>query len=113
MPTVLELLGIKPSTRVQGKSMLPLVEGKGPAREEVHSEFPTTKMIRTADWKLVHYLREPHGELYNLREDPHELYNLYDDPDCAKVKGEMKSRLADWLIESEDPALPPVAGQRA
>jgi arylsulfatase A-like enzyme len=113
MPTVLELLGIRPSGRVQGRSLLPLIEGKGSGRPEVHSEFPMTKMIRTADWKLVHYVRANHGELYNLREDPHELYNLYDDPAYAKARGEMKSLLADWLIESEDPALPPVAGQRA
>jgi len=33
-------------------------------------------MIRTAEWKLVHYVRAPDGELCNLREDPHELFNL-------------------------------------
>lgn len=113
MPTVLELLGFTPSKRVQGQSLLPLIEGKRAARQEVHSEFPTTKMIRTADWKLVHYVRAPYGELYNLREDPHELYNLYDDPRHAKVRAEMQARLADWLVESEDPALPPVPGKKA
>jgi arylsulfatase A-like enzyme len=113
MPTLLELLGIPVSSRVQGRSLLPLVEGKASGREEIHSEFPGTKAVRTADWKLVHYLRAPYGELYNLREDPHELYNLYDDPAYARVKAEMKSRLADWLIESEDPALPPAPAQRA
>ena len=98
MPTALDLLGIRASARVQGRSLLPVIEGKQAGRQEVHSEFPTTKMIRTADWKLVHYVRAPYGELYNLREDPHELYNLYDDPGHAKVKSEMKSRLADWLV---------------
>jgi arylsulfatase A-like enzyme len=113
MPTILELLGMRPSERVQGKSLLPLVEGKRQGREEIHSEFPTTKAIRTADWKLVHYVRAPYGELYNLREDPHELHNVYDDPAYAKVKAEMKSRLADWLIETDDPARPPVQAERA
>jgi len=113
MPTVLELLGIRPSERVQARSLLPLIEGKAAGREEVHSEFPKTKMIRTADWKLVHYVRAPYGELYNLREDPHELYTLYDDSGYASVKAEMKSRLADWLVATEDPALPPVPAQRA
>jgi arylsulfatase A-like enzyme len=113
MPTILELLGIRPSERVQGRSLIPLIEGKRPGREEVHSEFPATKVIRTADWKLVHYVRAPYGELYNLRDDPYELHNLYDDPACARAKAEMKSRLADWLVESEDPALPPVQAQRA
>ena len=113
MPTVLELLGLQPSQRVQGRSLLRAVEGKDSGRSEVHSEFPTTKMIRTREWKLVHYVRAPYGELYNLREDPHELHNLYDDPAYARAKAEMKSRLADWLIETEDPALPPIPGQRA
>jgi arylsulfatase A-like enzyme len=70
-------------------------------------------MIRTADWKLVHYVRAPYGELYNLREDPHELHNLYDDRAYAQVRAEMKSRLADWLIQSEDPALSPIPAQQA
>jgi arylsulfatase A-like enzyme len=113
MPTILELLGIPPSERVQGRSLIPMVEGKQPGREEVHSEFPTTKVVRTADWKLVHYVRASYGELYNLREDPHELRNLYDDPEYAKAKAEMKSRLADWLVETEDPVLKPVQAQRA
>ncbi len=113
MPTVLELLGMRPSERVQGRSLLQIIEGKEPGRQEVHSEFPTTKMIRTADWKLVHYLRAPYGELYNMRDDPHELHNLYHDPGYAKMRADMESRLADWLVETEDPALPPVPGQRA
>ncbi len=35
------------------------------------------------------------------------------DPGYTRAKSEMKSRLADWLIESEDPALPPVRAQMA
>lgn len=112
MPTMLELLGIRPSERVQGKSLLPLIAGKAPGREEVHSEFPALKMVRTAEWKLVHYVREPYGELYNLREDPHELRNLYNDAGYAKAKSEMQARLADWLVESADPARGPVPGVR-
>ncbi len=113
LPTILELLGFSPSERIQGRSLLPLVEGAAAGREEIHAEFPTTKAIRTAKWKLVHYLRAPYGELYDLTEDPHELHNLYHDPAYAKARAEMESRLADWLIESRDPALPPVPGQRA
>lgn len=113
MPTVLELLGVTPSKRIQGQSLLPVIAGKSPGRGEVYSEFATTKMLQTADWKLVHYVGAPLGELYNLREDPHELSNLYNDPAHAKVRAEMQSRLIDWLIKTEDPALPPVPGKRA
>jgi arylsulfatase A-like enzyme len=113
MPTVLELLDLKPSARVQGRSLLPMIAGKDPGRAEIHSEFPATKVIRTAEWKLVHYVGAPYGELYNLREDPHELYNLYNDPASTRRQSEMKSHLADWLVQSADPALPPVPAQRA
>jgi arylsulfatase A-like enzyme len=109
MPTLLELLGVAKPDAVQGRSLMPLIEGKEPRpRRAVHSEFPTTKMVRTDEWKLVHYVRAPYGELYDLKNDPHELHNLYDDPGYVKQRAEMKSMLADWLVDSEDPALPPL-----
>jgi arylsulfatase A-like enzyme len=113
MPTVLELLGITPSARIQGRSLLPVIAGTSAGRDAVHAEFATTKMLRTNDWKLVHYVGQPLGELYNLREDPHELNNLYDDPAYQRIRSEMQSRLIDWLIRTADPALPPVPGKRA
>jgi arylsulfatase A-like enzyme len=102
-PTVLELLGLKKPAGMQGQSLL-----TGKPRRAVHSEFANIKMLRTEDWKLVHYLHAPYGELYNLREDPHELENLYDDAGAAKMRHEMESELADWLIDSVDPLLAPV-----
>jgi arylsulfatase A-like enzyme len=102
-PTVLELLGVEKPACMQGRSLL-----AGKARRAVHSEFANIKMLRTDEWKLVHYLHAPYGELYNLREDPHELYNLYDDAGAAKARHEMEAGLADWLIDSQDPLLAPV-----
>lgn len=113
MPTVLELLGIAPAARVQGRSLMPVISGTSPGRDAVYAEFANTKMIRTSDWKLVHYVGQPLGELYNLREDPHELNNLYDDPKHQAIKAGMLSRLLDWMVRSADPALPPVPGKRA
>jgi len=109
MPTVLELLGVRIPEAVQGRSLMPLIEGKETTpKRAVYSEFPTMKMVRTEQWKLVHYVRAPYGELYDLKNDPQELRNLYDDPGYARVRAEMKSMLADWLIDSQDPARPPI-----
>ncbi len=108
MPTILELLGIAVPAGVQGQS---LVGGAG--RSTVHAEFSNIKMVRTAQWKLVHYLHAPYGELYNLREDPHELYNLWDDAAAAPARREMQARLADWLIDSQDPLLKPLAADNS
>ncbi len=107
MPTLLQLLGLPVPERVQGRSLLPIIAGTGRPTAAVHSEFPATKMVRTREWKLVHYVRAPCGELYNLKEDPHELYNRWSDPACASAKSEMLGRLADWLINTEDPLLAP------
>jgi arylsulfatase len=100
--TVLELLGLPKPEAMQGQSLL-----TAKPRRAVHAEFSNIKMLRTEDWKLVHYLHQPYGELYNLREDPHELYNVYDDAGAAKPRHEMESALADWLIDSADPLLSP------
>ena len=108
LPTILDLLNIKISKRIQGRSLLPLVNGTSTSSRAAHSEFPNAKMLRTEHWKLVHYLHAPYGELYNLREDPFELRNLFDDPGAVRARHEMESALADWLIDSNDPSLKPV-----
>ena len=104
MPTLLDLLGVPVPTSVQGQSLV-----TNPKRKNaVFSEFPTIKMARTRDWKLVHYTKAKHGELYNLKEDPHELYNLWDDPKYATNRAEMEGVLFDWLSSTGDPNLAPV-----
>ena len=108
LPTILDLLNIKIYERIQGRSLLPLVNGTSTFSRAAHSEFPNAKMLRTEHWKLVHYLHAPYGELYNLREDPFELRNLFDDPGAVSARHEMETALADWLIDSNDPSLKPI-----
>jgi arylsulfatase A-like enzyme len=104
LPTLLELLDVKAPSGVQGQSLVKPERRKS----AVFAEFPAIKMARTREWKLVHYTRAKHGELYNLKEDPHELYNLWDDPKHAGARAEMQGVLADWLISTADPNLAPV-----
>ena len=93
---------------VQGKSLVPLTQNpKARHKEAVFSEFPTIKMARTREWKLVHYTKAKYGELYHLAEDPHELTNLYDDPKYASARADMQGILADWLATTTDPKLAP------
>ncbi len=47
----------------------------------------------------------PRERLYDLLLDPGEGSNLVEDPDCAAVLAEMRERLAEWMVESEDPLL--------
>jgi arylsulfatase A-like enzyme len=68
------------------------------------------KMARTRKWKYVH---DPTGhamgdrdELYDLIHDPWELDNVVDDPAHAGVVAEMRLRLLQWSVQTEDS--PPV-----
>lgn len=102
LPTLLEMLGVPAPAGIQGKSLL-----HSPAKSAVFAEFPTIKMIRTKEWKLVHYRHASFGELYDLQADPHELNNLFVDTRCLAKRAEMEAQLADWLIDSADPKLVP------
>src|SRR5579872_2681047 len=56
LPTLLDLLGVKPPLGVQGKSRIPVVQNPNAEhRGAVFVEFPTIKMARTREWKLVNY----------------------------------------------------------
>lgn len=64
------------------------------------------KMVRTRTWKYVHDSMGDRDELYDLENDPWELVNAVGDPENADVVSEMRLRLADWSIDTED--APPV-----
>jgi arylsulfatase A-like enzyme len=64
------------------------------------------KMVRTRDWKYVHDSMGDRDELYDLKADPWELENVIDDEKNSIILAELRLRLADWSIDTEDS--PPV-----
>lgn len=68
------------------------------------------KMVRTAEWKYVHdsMTGSSEDELYDLVNDPGELTNVVKDPTNSGILAEMRLRLADWSIGTEDPAPVPL-----
>ncbi len=88
-PTMLELAGAEVPGEIQGRSLVPVLQGdKSNWREAFvgeyywmpfHPHFPTVRMARSKRWK---YLRSEvddgpdEEELYDLEDDPHELTNL-------------------------------------
>ena len=60
------------------------------------------KMVRTIQWKYVHDPMDGKDELYDLDQDPGELYNVAAEPRNRDVLTEMKTRLMDWSIHTED-----------
>jgi arylsulfatase len=60
------------------------------------------KMVRTREWKYVHDPMGDLDELYDLVDDPWELENVAAGPAYRDVLAEMRMRLLDWSIETED-----------
>lgn len=84
-PTILNLAGVDITEEIQGRSLLPLMEGKNINwRNEVfcehlykHNRIPRSEGIRTERWKYIRYFKHPEfKELYNLSKDPLEEENL-------------------------------------
>ena len=61
-------------------------------------EFMT--MVRDRTHKLVHFLDEPHGQLFDLDADPEEVVNLWDDTTAAPHKQRLLTELREWRIRS-------------
>lgn len=105
-PTVLELAGVQPADRLDGESLLPLLEG-----ERFRRSAP---FIFECGWHVcpnpaVSWFEEHEGRLfmytYNLTSEFDELYdvddrsyrNLADEPDYAELRAEMIRHLGAFL----------------
>jgi arylsulfatase A-like enzyme len=104
MPTVLDLLGIKPSRQVnnqiKGVSLLPALKGE-PLALDAYSEtdyryFTHKRSVRTSDgWKFIYTMENGQKELYNLNEDPYEKHNLVEID--KRHAYELEQKLFAWL----------------
>jgi arylsulfatase A-like enzyme len=105
-PTFADLAGVAPGNRVDGRSLVPLLEGRSPPswRTGVLLEYvgdrhiPAWWAIRTANFLYVEYATGER-ELYDLTgrlgpADPYELDNRADDPAYAPVLARLAARLA-------------------
>jgi arylsulfatase len=97
-PTILEAAGLKPAAYHEGKSLMGYLEGKVTSPQPyVFCEDNYLHMIRSKTHKLVHYLYQDQGELYDLEKDPNELKNLWDDPQYQTIKLQLTKDLFEWM----------------
>ncbi len=104
MPTLFDLLGIKPSNKVKaqmrGVSLVPLMRGEHlelDAYSETDYRLITHKRsIQTNDgWKFIYTMETGQKELYNLQKDPGGLDNLVEKE--LRIAYELEQKLFAWL----------------
>lgn len=101
-PTILDYAGCPVPPYAEGRSLTECVD-RGTLREHapyVFCENNYVVMVRSNAHKMVYYIGQDYGELYDLGADPDELVNLWESADHAHVKTELKSVLLDWLARS-------------
>lgn len=108
--TILELADLQVPANMEAESLIPALEGRDTeghkcvfaehSRDAVLQETEFMTMVRTKDWKLVHFLDEPFGQLFDLKNDPKEVNNLWDDPRYADQKEALMRVMLNWLIRS-------------
>jgi arylsulfatase A-like enzyme len=109
-PTILEMAGVPVPPSMEAQSLVPALrdepwEGRPyvfaeHGRDGILRETEFMTMVRTPHWKLVHFVDEPDGQLFDLDHDPEERDNLWDDPAAAKTKQRLLGILRDWRIRS-------------
>lgn len=88
----------RPTTSIQGKSLLPILQGKDREPHEwLYFQFSDNRAIRRGDWKAVS-ARGGRWELYNIATDRTELQDLSDTkPQLARELSELWHTVAETV----------------
>jgi arylsulfatase A-like enzyme len=127
VPTVLDLLGGQIPAHLDGRSLVPFLQGEGPTgwRDAAHWEFDfrsisagtaerhfgiasrqcNLAVVRTEHFKYVHFGGSLPPVLFDLANDPAETVNLDADPAFQSIRVEMAERLLSWRAEHLDQSL--------
>ena len=110
-PTILGLAGVPIPEEMEARSLLPALhaeewEGRGHVfaehgRDAILQEIEFMSMARDQRWKLVHFVDDPSGQLFDLVEDPKEMNNLWDSPAHEEKKQELLEAILNWRIQSD------------
>jgi len=110
-PTFLDIAGLDIPSDMQGRSLLPIFDGKTPAdwRDSIYYHYyhsgaynlPKIEGVRGQRFKLIRYYGHPkldygeQWELFDLQKDPKELKSEYDNPEYATIRKRMMRELYD------------------
>ncbi len=123
-PTLCALTGVSPEPTLQGKSLVPILEGEEPEKRYAVSQWPKrekngmgytlrTERYRYTEWYKEYESTRPRSddnllasELYDYAEDPLESKNLVDDKEYAVVLAEHQELLHGFLDAQVGTAMP-------
>jgi arylsulfatase A-like enzyme len=115
-PTLLDLAGVPAAEEMQGRSLVPLLQGKTvtwrsdflyehtfhvpPQHREAAGYIPASVGVRTSRYKYLRYFEQTpvYEELYDLQHDPLEQHNLASSVEHATLLDQLRKR-CDALIE--------------
>jgi len=102
-PTVFDTLGLQGPARVNGQSLVPLLQGE-PLSLDVYAEtdyrlFVHQRMVREGEFKLILDLLDGKREMFNLKSDPHEQKDISSSE--PRRTYEMEQKLRRWMDESK------------
>ena len=110
VPALLALGGADAPAWFESESVLPALRGEPFAgrttvyaeqgRDGVYQFTDFVSMVRTARWKLVHFLGETFGQLFDLQADPHEEVDRWNDPACYGKREALLRNLYEWRMHS-------------
>jgi arylsulfatase A-like enzyme len=70
-------------------------------RDNILTDVEFMTMVRTQRWKLVHFLNESFGQLFDLENDPEETNNLWSSPTHSAIRQSLMDKLLHWRMESQ------------
>lgn len=104
-PTILELAGLPlmPEQHLDGVSLVPLLQGGKIEPRDLYWHYPhygnqggePSGIIRSGDWKLIHYYEDGRDELYNIAHDIDEQHNLA--ASHPQKLASLRGKLDTWL----------------
>ncbi|MEO2010381.1 MAG: sulfatase-like hydrolase/transferase [Pirellulaceae bacterium] len=110
-PAILEMAGVKPPETMEAISLLPAIEGETwagrshlfaeQAKDGILTGAEFMTMVRSDQWKIVHFMEQDYGQLFNLADDPNETNDLWDQPADQQTKQDMLAVLREWRIRSQ------------
>lgn len=104
-PTVCELAGAPIPQGIDGRSLVPIIQGKQQqVRDTTFLAYrDVQRAVRRGPWKLIHYPKIDKYQLFNVNDDPAEMKNLAEAPAEAERLKEMKALLIEQQRQNDDP----------